>query len=219
MLQSLDHIDIVCIDLDGWEAFAEPLGLVRIKETSNHSTKTAAASRTREYCGGTPAPKVEVHEARFFELVGFNHLAFGVQDARRGAEWLSAQGVRIDNVRDNPDNGKTLVNFRTPDGVRLQLAEHDPAPPDRVRAGGSAIAGVALTVSSLSQHRRFLETLGLRFDETDGQLQTRLDGVSLRFREASSTGPVGLEQIELKSGQGRVRCPTGIRWGQAATGT
>ncbi|MDP9115962.1 MAG: VOC family protein [Actinomycetota bacterium] len=57
-------------------------------------------------------------------LPGLDHLAFGVatrQELDAWADRLTAAGIAHDGVQASPNTGFTLVAFRDPDGIALEL--------------------------------------------------------------------------------------------------
>ena len=64
------------------------------------------------------------------EVIGVNHIAFQVDDAHQAYEELKNAGVTFDGGPTFVEaSGRLVVNFRDPDGWRLQLADARRKPP------------------------------------------------------------------------------------------
>lgn len=138
VVRALDHVDSICNDLEASVAFYEALGFKILQRTKNHGGANRPPIETVElYLPAQPWCVLELHEARFFEIVGLNHVAFVCDDVEARAAALSERGFSMDNVRLNPDNQRWLASFRDRDGRRLQLASprHDAVPTDTSSSG------------------------------------------------------------------------------------
>jgi catechol 2,3-dioxygenase-like lactoylglutathione lyase family enzyme len=73
---------------------------------------------------GPNQPILEIHQVGGEENIGVNHIAFQVDDAHQAYKELKGVGIAFD---DGPTfvgaSGRLVVNFRDPDGWRLQLAD------------------------------------------------------------------------------------------------
>jgi catechol 2,3-dioxygenase-like lactoylglutathione lyase family enzyme len=67
----------------------------------------------------------------FKELTRTNHIAFQVPDVEAAHRALTAHGIAIPNgPRLVPSTGRTNLNFRDPDGWRLQIVDAKRRAPD-----------------------------------------------------------------------------------------
>jgi catechol 2,3-dioxygenase-like lactoylglutathione lyase family enzyme len=88
-------------------------------------TRTAHHGQSAELqLPGPNQPIFEIHQVSGEENIGVNHIAFKVDNAATAYRELQNQGIT--SLR--PPNfvqstGRTTVNFRDPDGWRLQLVD------------------------------------------------------------------------------------------------
>ena len=57
------------------------------------------------------------------EAAGLRHLAFRVQDIEKSVEKLNKKGIKTEEIRIDPQNGKRMTFFMDPDGLPLELHE------------------------------------------------------------------------------------------------
>jgi catechol 2,3-dioxygenase-like lactoylglutathione lyase family enzyme len=73
---------------------------------------------------GENQPIFEIHQVGGEENIGVNHIAFKVDNAQAAYDELRAKGVPMPRTPNFvPATGRTTVNFRDPDGWRLQLVD------------------------------------------------------------------------------------------------
>ena len=124
MIRGIDHIEIIVRDIDASIAFFQKLGFKLLTRTTHHG-KSAELQLP-----GANQPIFEIHQVSGEKNIGINHIAFKVDNARTAYEELQGQGI----TSANPPNfvvptGRTTVNFRDPDGWRMQLVDADRKPP------------------------------------------------------------------------------------------
>ena len=54
------------------------------------------------------------------EAAGLRHLAFRVQDIEKSVEKLNKKGIKTEEIRIDPQNGKRMTFFMDPDGLPLE---------------------------------------------------------------------------------------------------
>jgi len=120
MIRGIDHIEIIVRDIDESIAFFQKLGFKLLTRTTHHG-KSAELQLP-----GPNQPIFEIHQVSGEENIGINHIAFKVDNARTAYDALQSQGIASAN---QPNfvvaTGRTTVNFRDPDGWRLQLVDAD----------------------------------------------------------------------------------------------
>jgi catechol 2,3-dioxygenase-like lactoylglutathione lyase family enzyme len=121
----VDHIELIVHHFEEYVALFRALGFREIARTRHHGDSVEFQ------LPGEHQPIFEIHKAGGEESIGINHLAFQVADVQGARHALAAQGVR---VPDEPvfvrATGRTVLNFRDPDGWRLQLVDARRERPD-----------------------------------------------------------------------------------------
>jgi len=118
MLRGIDHIELIVRDVQETVSFFEALGFEVPQRTSHHGGSAELK------LPGEDQPVFEIHTVTGEESIGINHIAFRVDDARESHEQLSAKGIEFAREpRLIEATGRTIVNFRDPDGWRLQLVD------------------------------------------------------------------------------------------------
>jgi len=118
MIRGIDHIELIVRDVDEFIAFFQQLGFQLLTRTSHHGASAELQ------LPGPNQPIFEIHQVSGEENIGVNHIAFKVDNAQKTYEELRSKGVtslRAPNFV--PATGRTTVNFRDPDGWRLQLVD------------------------------------------------------------------------------------------------
>jgi catechol 2,3-dioxygenase-like lactoylglutathione lyase family enzyme len=118
MLQGIDHIELIVRDVEESVAFFQKLGFKLLPRTSHHGESAELQ------LPGPHQPIFEIHQVSGEENIGVNHIAFTVDNAQATYEELQSQGI----TSMKPPNfvqstGRTTINFRDPDGWRLQLVD------------------------------------------------------------------------------------------------
>jgi len=120
VLSEIDHIEIEASDADEMADFLKKLGYEELRTTEHHGTSYELEP------GDGDGPIFEIHRVEGEEVPGINHIAFAVSDIEGATEELKEQDV--DQVSDPyhvEKTGRTITNFRDPDGRRFQMVEDD----------------------------------------------------------------------------------------------
>ena len=118
MVRGIDHIELIVRDVEEFVAFFENMGFKVLTRTSHHGASAELQ------LPGENQPIFEIHQVGREENIGVNHIAFKVDNAQESYAELKAKGLK--NMRE-PNyvvaTGRTTVNFRDPDGWRMQLVD------------------------------------------------------------------------------------------------
>lgn len=113
----LEHMDLVVNDVTASVDFYRKLGFV--PDGTNDGGKSVYMST---HHGGVPIG-VELHQAKPGDKTGIDHLSFEVEDVDRAVREAKYLGIRFEiEPRTGTRSGRTIANFRDPDGVLLQLS-------------------------------------------------------------------------------------------------
>ncbi|WP_042662812.1 VOC family protein [Haloferax sp. ATB1] len=115
MLGKIDHIEIEASNAEEMAGFLKKLGYEELRQTEHHGTSYELQPADGD------GPIFEVHTVEGEEVPGINHIAFAADDVEGVAEDLREEGV--ENVVDPyyvEKTGRTICNFRDPDGRRFQ---------------------------------------------------------------------------------------------------
>jgi len=118
MIGEIDHVEIEASDAEEMADFFRTLGYEEHRRTEHHGQ--SVEMRPADGAG----PLFELHTASGEEVPGINHIAFKVDDVEAVAAELEAAGVD-DFVEPYyvEKTGRTICNFRDPDGRRFQLVD------------------------------------------------------------------------------------------------
>ncbi|MFA1609699.1 VOC family protein [Halobellus rubicundus] len=118
MLGKIDHIEIEASDADEMAEFLKKLGYEELRQTEHHGT-----SYELEPADGD-GPIFEIHTVEGEEVPGINHIAFAHDDVEQLADELRDAGVeRVVDPYYVEKTGRTICNFRDPDGRRFQAVD------------------------------------------------------------------------------------------------
>lgn len=120
MLSEIDHIEIEASDAEEMAEFFKKLGYEEHRETDHHGKSYELVP------GDGDGPLFEIHTVEGEEVPGINHIAFSVDDIEGVTETLKEEDV--DQVSDPyhvEKTGRTITNFRDPDGRRFQVVSDD----------------------------------------------------------------------------------------------
>lgn len=123
MVLSIDHIELIVRDVDEFVDFFQKLGFRLLIRTSHHGGSAELQ------LPGPNQPIFEIHRVSGEENIGVNHIAFKVGSAQKAYEELRGKGITLERPpRLVEATGRTNVNFRDPDGWRLQLVDSERRP-------------------------------------------------------------------------------------------
>ncbi|HEV8638075.1 MAG TPA: VOC family protein [Chloroflexota bacterium] len=118
MLRGIDHVELIVRDVDQFVAFFQRLGFELVSRTPHHSGSAELK------LPGEGQTVFEIHRVQGEENPGINHIAFRCDDVDADHRAVAAAGVVFEHgphlVR---ASGRTIANFRDPDGWRLQLVD------------------------------------------------------------------------------------------------
>jgi glyoxylase I family protein len=120
VIGEIDHIEIEVSDASEMAEFLEKLGYEQHRQTEHHG-------ESYEYVPGDgEGPLFEIHTVSGEETPGINHIAFGVDDIEEESQRLEEADVdSIVGPYDVDKTGRTITNFRDPDGNRFQIVSDD----------------------------------------------------------------------------------------------
>jgi glyoxylase I family protein len=125
MLLGIDHIELIVRNVDESVDFFTTMGFGVVRRTPHHGGSAELK------LPGEGQPLFEIHTVEGQEVPGVNHIAFLVEDVKKSHRELSARGIRFSETPGlSKATGRTIANFRDPDGWRLQLVDPDTVPPE-----------------------------------------------------------------------------------------
>lgn len=125
MIGEIDHVEIEASDAEEMAEFFEKLGYEEVRRTEHHGLSVELAP------GDGDGPLFEIHTVSGEEVPGINHIAFRVGDVEAAYEDLEAADV--DDLVEPyyvEKTGRTICNFRDPDGRRFQLVDEGSEAPE-----------------------------------------------------------------------------------------
>ena len=130
MVTKIDHIEIVVQRFDEYVALFRALGFRELTRTKHHGDSVEFQ------LPGDNQPIFEIHRVSGEENIGVNHIAFQVADVETAHRELTARGVDLPRGPSFvPSTGRTNLNFRDPDGWRLQIVDARRKAPDPAATG------------------------------------------------------------------------------------
>lgn len=125
MVTRVDHIELVVHRFEEYVALFRGLGFRELARTKHHGDSVEFQ------LPGDNQPVFEIHRVSGEENIGVNHIAFQVPDVEVAHHELTARGIAIpQGPRLVPSTGRTNLNFRDPDGWRLQIVDARRQAPD-----------------------------------------------------------------------------------------
>ena len=118
MIGDIDHVEIEASDAEEMADFMKTLGYEEFRETEHHGQSFELVPEEGD------GPLFEIHTVEGEEVPGINHIAFLVDDVEETYEELEAAGV--DGLVEPyyvERTGRTICNFRDPDGRRFQVVD------------------------------------------------------------------------------------------------
>jgi glyoxylase I family protein len=120
MIRGIDHIELIVRDVEEYVSFFEKMGFRVLTRTSHHG------SSAELQLPGDNQPIFEIHQVGGEENIGVNHIAFKVDSAQGSYDELQAKGLKTMRAPNYVKaTGRMTVNFRDPDGWRMQLVDSD----------------------------------------------------------------------------------------------
>lgn len=120
MIGEIDHIEIEASDAEEMADFLKKLGYKEVRRTEHHGLSIELEP------GEGDGPLFEIHTVQGEEVPGINHIAFAVDDVNEIHEDLA--GKDVDSLVEPyyvDKTGRTICNFRDPDGRRFQVVDED----------------------------------------------------------------------------------------------
>ena len=125
MIRGIDHIEIIVRDVEEYVAFLQRMGFKLLTRTSHHG------SSAELQLPGENQPIFEIHQVGGEENIGVNHIAFKVDSAQGSYDELQAKGLKTMRAPNYVKaTGRMTVNFRDPDGWRMQLVDAERKAPE-----------------------------------------------------------------------------------------
>lgn len=126
LFNKVHHIAIICSNYEKSKRFyVDVLGFKILKETYRKTRESYKLdlALNGEYIielFSFPNPPNRVSKP---EAQGLRHLAFEVDDVERTSAVLRDQGVTVEPLRTDEQNGKKFTFFQDPDGLPLEIYE------------------------------------------------------------------------------------------------
>jgi glyoxylase I family protein len=118
MIRGIDHIELIVRDVEEFVTFFRKLGFELLQRTRHHGD--AAEMKLP----GENQPIFEIHKAGGEEVIGINHIALKVDNAKEDYEQFLRAGVAFTRgPKYIEPTGRTTVELRDPDGWRFQLVD------------------------------------------------------------------------------------------------
>jgi len=118
MIKGIDHIELIVRNVDEFVEMFQKLGFEVITRTAHHGHSAELK------LPGENQPIFEIHQVSGEENIGMNHIALLVDELGKKYIDLNKKGIKFES---DPHlvktTGRTIVNFRDPDGWRLQLVD------------------------------------------------------------------------------------------------
>jgi catechol 2,3-dioxygenase-like lactoylglutathione lyase family enzyme len=125
MVRGIDHIELIVRDVEEFVAFFEKMGFKVLTRTSHHGASAELQ------LPGDNQPIFEIHQVGGEENIGVNHIAFKVDNAQESYDDLQGKGVKTMRAPNYVKaTGRMTVNFRDPDGWRMQLVDAERKKPE-----------------------------------------------------------------------------------------
>lgn len=118
MIKGIDHMEFVVRNVDGFIDMFRKLGFEVLAQTSHHGVSSELKLPRGDQ------PLFEIHKVSGEENIGINHIAFLVDDIEKSYQELKREGIEFESPPHLVKaTGRTIANFRDPDGWRLQLVD------------------------------------------------------------------------------------------------
>jgi glyoxylase I family protein len=118
MIRGIDHIELIVRDVDEFVGFFQKLGFELIARTRHHGD--AAEMKLP----GENQTIFEIHQVGGEEVIGVNHIALKVDNAKEAYAQFQDAGIAFTRgPKFIEPTGRTTVELRDPDGWRFQLVD------------------------------------------------------------------------------------------------
>ena len=118
MIRGIDHIELIVRDVEQFVGFFQKLGFELVRRTKHHGD--AAEMKLP----GENQTIFEIHQVGGEEVIGINHIALKVDDAKAAYEQFQNDGIAFTRgPKYIEPTGRTTVELRDPDGWRFQLVD------------------------------------------------------------------------------------------------
>jgi len=117
MIRGIDHIELIDRDFTEYVEFMKTLGFEELTRTTHHGESVELRMP------GENQPIFEIHQATGEEVIGVNHIAFRVDNARAAHDTLKTTNISCNEPNFVESTGRTTINLRDPDGWRMQLVD------------------------------------------------------------------------------------------------
>ena len=120
VLGEIDHIEIEASDAKEMAEFLKKLGYEERRTTEHHGESFELEPSDSD------GPLFEIHTVDGEEVPGINHIAFSADDLDEVTDQLKEAGIdSIVGPYDVEATGRTITNFRDPDGRRFQVVSEE----------------------------------------------------------------------------------------------
>ena len=113
----IDHIELIVKDVDAFVSMFEAMGFKLLKRTTHHGESAELQ------LPGENQVIFEIHTVAGSENPGMNHMAYLTDDIERERTALIAKGFSVSPATLFKATGRTLANWRDPDGFRHQMCD------------------------------------------------------------------------------------------------
>ena len=118
MLKRIDHIEFIVRNMDEFIVFFQKMGFRLLSKTEHQGGSVEMA---------LPGPSqaiFEIHAVRGMENPCISHIAFVTNDIEADTEELKKKSFEFESECHYVEaTGRTISNFRNPDGFRFQLVD------------------------------------------------------------------------------------------------
>lgn len=118
MITQIDHIELIVRDVDEYCDFLQKLGFKLLLKSGHHGGSAELQ------LDGPNQPIIEIHTVIGEEVPGLNHIAYRVDNVQAAYEDYLSKGIVIPKEpKFGAVTGRTNINFRDPDGQRVQIVD------------------------------------------------------------------------------------------------
>ncbi len=118
MITQIDHIELIVRDVDEYCDFLQKMGFKLLTKTGHHGGSAELQ------LPGPNQPILEIHTVLGEEVIGLNHIAYRVENVQAAYDDFRGKGIPIPKEpKYGAVTGRTNINFRDPDGGRVQVVD------------------------------------------------------------------------------------------------